>query len=116
MAYHEFKCSDFIGSNLKPMEKIYLLGGNDKLAEIFITNGIIIYEYRIVVKNTVPLTCFFEDEEGDRYSLICLLSGTHSTNYNSTAPNITKLLCKGDALENYQDLRLSTSDIFPFEK
>ena len=111
MVYHEFKIADFLGHNLKPMEKMYLLGGNEKLAEIFITQGLIIYEYKVVVKNTVPLWCLFEDEEGDQYSLICLLTGSHSTNYNSDAPNITKLYVKGDALENYHDLRLSTYDV-----
>ena len=111
MVYHEFKIADFIGHNLQPKEKIYLLGGNDKLAEIYITQGIILYEYRVVVQNTVPLTFIFEDEEGDQYSLICLLARTHGTSYNSEAPNITKLFVKGDALEQYQDLRLSSSDV-----
>ena len=110
MAIHEFKCVDFIGRNLKPQEKLYLLGGNDRLAEIFITQGSLIYDYKVVVKNTVPLWCVFEDEEGDQYSLICLLAGSHSTNYNSDAPNITKFYVKGDDLENYQDLRLSSYD------
>ena len=113
MTYHEFKCRDFLGKNLQPMERIYLLGGNDKLAEIGIRDGLLLYEYRIVVKNTVPLTFFFEDEEGDRYSLVCLLSGTHSVNYNSSAPNITAFYCKGDSLEKYNDLRLSFNDVFP---
>ena len=111
MSIHEFICTDFIGKNLNPQEKLYLLGGNDKLAEIFITDGLVLYEYRLVVKNTVPLTFSFEDEEGDQYSLICLLTGTHSTQYNSTAPNITTLLVKGDDLEKYQDLRLSSYDV-----
>ena len=106
MPYHEFKVADFLGHNLKPMDKMYLLGGNDTLAEIFITQGLIIYDYKVVVKNTVPLWCLFEDEEGDQYSLICLLTGSHSTSYNSSAPNITKLYVKGDALEQY-DLRLT---------
>ena len=112
MAIHEFKCIDFIGRNLKPQEKLYLLGGNDKLAEMFITDGLILYEYRIVVENTVPLTFSFEDEEGDSYHLICLLSGQHTVNFNSTAPNIAKIYCKGDSLEQYQDLRLSSYDVF----
>ena len=111
MPYHELKCSDFLGKNLKPMEKMYLLGGNDKLAEIYITQGILMFDYRVVVKNTVSLWCVFTDEEGDQYSLICLLTGTHSTQYNSTAPNITTLLVKGDDLEKYQDLRLSNYDV-----
>ncbi len=111
MAIHEFHCSDFIGRNLKPQEKIYLLGGTDKLAEMFITSGLILYEYRIVVKNTVPLTFSFRDEEGDCYNLICLLSGQHTVHYNSQAPNITTIYCKGDSLEKYKDLRLSTYDI-----
>ena len=111
MPYHELKCSAFIGKNLKPHEKIYLLGGNDKLAEIYITQGLLIYDYRVVVKNYVPLWCLFTDEEGDQYSLICLWNGTHSTNYNSTAPNITTLLVKGDDLEKYHDLRLSCYDV-----
>ncbi len=111
MPYHEFKVIDFLGKNLKPFEKMYLLGGMDKLAEIFITQGYVIYEYKIVVKNTVPLWCLFEDEEGDQYSLICLLKGQHITNYNSSAPNICKLYVKGDDLEKYQDLRLSPYDV-----
>ena len=111
MAYHEFKCMDFLGHNLKPMEKVYLLGGNDKLAEIHISQGMLIYEYKVVVKNFVQLTCLFEDEEGDSYSLICLLQGQHFTNYNSQAPNIVKMLFKGEALEQYQDLRLSDYDV-----
>ena len=111
MTYHEFKVMDFLGHNLKPMEKVYLLGGNDKLAEIHISEGLLIYDYKVVIKNFVSLTCFFEDEEGDRYSLICLLNGTHLVNYNSQAPNIAKMYFKGDALEQYQDLRLSDYDI-----
>ena len=111
MVYHEFKVADFLGHNLKPMEKIYLLGGNDKLAEIYITQGLLMYDYKVVVKNTVPLWCIFEDEEGDQYSLICLLTGTHGTNYNSNYPNISKLYVKGDDLEKYQDLRLSSYDV-----
>ena len=111
MSIHEFKCFDFIGKNLPPQETLYLLGGNDKLAEIFITNGVLLYEYKLVVKNTVPLIFSFEDEEGDSYNLICLLSGQHSVNYNSKAPNITKIYCKGDSLEKYQDLRLSSYDV-----
>ena len=111
MSIHEFKCFDFIGKNLPPQETLYLLGGNDKLAEIFITNGVLLYEYKLVVKNTVPLIFSFEDEEGDSYNLICLLSGQHSVNYNSNAPNITKIYCKGDSLEKYQDLRLSSYDV-----
>ena len=110
MAIHEFTCRDFIGKNLQLKEKMFLLGGNNKLAEIYLTYGTLFFDYRIVVINTVPLTCFFEDEEGDRYSLICLLAGSHSTNYNSDAPNITKFYVKGDDLENYQDLRLSSYD------
>ena len=78
MAYHEFKVMDFLGHNLKPMEKVYLLGGNEKLAEIHISEGLLMYDYKVVVKNFVSLTCFFEDEEGDRYSLICLLNGSSS--------------------------------------
>ena len=111
MVYHEFKVSDFLGHNLKPMEKMYLIGGNDRLAEIFITQGTLFYDYKVVVKNTVPLWCLFEDEEGDQYSLICLLSGSHSTNYNSEAPNIAIFYVKGDDLEQYQDLRLSSYDV-----
>ena len=111
MSIHEFKCFDFIGKNLPPQETLYLLGGNDKLAEIFITNGVLLYEYKLVVKNTVPLIFSFEDEEGDSYHLICLLSGQHSVNFNSEAPNITKIYCKGDSLEKYQDLRLSSYDV-----
>ena len=111
MSIHEFKCFDFIGKNLPPQETLYLLGGNDKLAEIFITNGVLLYEYKLVVKNTVPLIFSFEDEEGDSYNLICLLSGQHSVNYSSKAPNITKIYCKGDSLEKYQDLRLSSYDV-----
>ena len=111
MSIHEFICTDFIGKNLNPQEKLYLLGGNDKLAEMFITGGSLLYDYKIVVKNTVPLTFSFEDEEGDSYNLICLLSGQHSVNFNSEAPNITKIYCKGDSLEKYQDLRLSSYDV-----
>ena len=111
MSIHEFICTDFIGKNLNPQEKLYLLGGNDKLAEMFITGGALLYEYKIVVKNTVPLTFSFEDEEGDSYHLICLLSGQHTVNFNSEAPNISAIYCKGDALERYQDLRLSSYDI-----
>ena len=111
MPYHELKCSDFLGKNLKPMEKMYLLGGNDKLAEIHVSQGLLIYEYKVVVKNFVPLTCFFDDEEGDRYSLICLLNGTHFTNFNSQAPNLTTMYFQGEALEKYQDLRLSSYDV-----
>ena len=110
MVYHEFKVADFLGHNLKPFEKMYLLGGRDTLAEIYITQGTIIYDYRVVVKNTVTLWCLFEDEEGDQYSLICLLTGSHGTSYNSSAPNIAKLYVKGDDLEKYQDLRLSSSE------
>ncbi len=112
MAIHEFACRDFIGKNLQLKEKMFLLGGNNKLAEIYLTYGTLFFDYRIVVINTVPLTCFFEDEEGDRYSLICLLSGKHSTNFNSTNPNIIKCYFKGDELEKYNDLRLSSNDIF----
>ena len=108
MVYHEFKVGDFLGHNLKPMEKMYLIGGNNKLAEIFITQGTLLYDYKVVVKNTVPLDCLFQDEEGDQYRLICLLPGSHSTNYNSEAPNITTLYVKGDDLEQYQDLKLSS--------
>ena len=108
MPYHEFKISDFIRKNLEPQQKIYLLGGTDTLAEIFITQGVLFYDYKIVVKNYVTLWCLFEDEEGDQYSLICLTNGTHSTNYNSSAPNMTKIYIKGDDLEKYHDLRLST--------
>ena len=111
MSIHEFICTDFIGKNLNPQEKLFLLGGNDKLAEMFITGGSLLYDYKIVVKNTVPLTFSFEDEEGDSYHLICLLSGQHSVNFNSQAPNITKIYCKGDSLEKYQDLRLSSYDV-----
>ena len=111
MPYHELKFMDFLGKNLKPNEKVYLLGGNDKLAEIYIVPGLLIYEYRVVVKSYVQLWCIFEDEEGDQYNLICLLKGTHSTNYNSEAPNMTKLIVKGENLDNYQDLRLSNYDI-----
>ena len=111
MPYHEFKCGDFLGKNLEPQQKIYLLGGTDKLAEIFITQGALFYDYKIVVNSFVPLWCLFEDEEGDQYSLICLTTGQHTTNYNSSAPNMTTIYIKGDALEQYQDLRLSFYDI-----
>ena len=75
MPYHEFKIGDFLGKNLEPQQKIYLLGGTDKLAEIFITQGALFYDYKIVVNSFVPLWCLFEDEEGDQYSLICLTTG-----------------------------------------
>ena len=107
MTYHEFKFSDFLGKNLEPMKKVYLLGGLNVLAEMFITQGTLIYDYKIVVNNNVPLWCLFEDEEGDQYSLICLTTRQHTTNYNSTAPNMFKLYAKGDELEKYQDLRIS---------
>ena len=110
MAYHQFKVADFLGKTLKPMEKMYLLGGCDTLAEIYITQGTLFYDYRVVVKNYVPLWCLFEDEEGDQYSLICLIAGSHGTNYNSELPNITTFYAKGDELEKYQDLRLSCYD------
>ena len=57
MAYHEFKVMDFLGHNLKPMEKVYLLGGNEKLAEIHVSEGFsqrIIKQYdgsRIIICN-----------------------------------------------------------------
>ena len=110
MAYHQFKVADFLGKTLKPMEKMYLLGGCDTLAEIYITQGTLFYDYRVVVKNYVPLWCLFEDEEGDQCSLICLMTGSHGTNYNSELPNITTFYAKGDELEKYQDLRLSCYD------
>ena len=107
MPYHEFKFQDFIGKNLEPFKKVYLLGGMNILAEMFISQGMILYDYKIVVKNRCQLWCLFEDEEGDQYSLICLMNGQHITNYNSKAPNMTKLYVKGDELEKYQDLRIS---------
>ena len=111
MVYHEFKVVDFLGKPLKPNEKMYLLGGTDTLAEIYIVQGALFYDYKVVVKNYVSLWCLFEDEEGDQYSLICLTTGSHGTNYNSELPNITKLYVKGDELEKYQDLRLSCYDV-----
>ena len=111
MAYHEFKCSDFLGKNLQPYDKIYLIGDNTKLAEIYITQGLLLYDYKIVVKNYAKLWFLFEDEEGDQYSLICLLNGTHGTNYNSSAPNMTTIYIKGDELEKYNILKLSTYDV-----
>ena len=110
MAYHEFKVASFLGQNLELKEKIYLLGGTNTLAEIFITDGALMYDYKVVVKNYVPLWFIFEDEEGDTYSLACLAVGTHRTNYNSNAPHITTILVKGDDLEGYTDLRLSKYD------
>ena len=111
MPYHEITFKNFIHKNLQPQEKVYLLGGNDKLAEIYIVPGILFFDYRLVVKSYVQLWCIFEDEEGDEYRLICLLNGTHTVNYNSEAPNITKLTVKGDALEKYHDLRISIHDV-----
>ncbi len=108
MVYHEFKVSDYLGHSLKPGEKMYLLGGLDTLAEIYITNGILFYDYKVVIKNKVSMWCVFEDEEGDQYSLICLIPKSHSTSYNSKAPNMARFYAKGDDLEQYQDLRLSS--------
>ena len=110
MAYHEFKVPSFLGKNLELKEKIYLLGGTNTLAEIFITYGVLMYDYKVCVKNYVPLWFIFEDEEGDTYSLACLTLGTHGTNYNSNAPNITTIYVKGDDIEGYTDLRLSNYD------
>ena len=108
MPYHKLKCKDFLENNVGLNEKIYLLGDSDKIAEIYITHGTLMYDYKIVIKNFYKNLWFLlEDNEGDQYSLICLLKGTHTTNYNSTAPELTEIYVKGDVLEKYQDLRLS---------
>ena len=46
MAIHEFACRDFIGKSLQLKEKMFLLGGNNKLAEIYLTYGTLFFDYR----------------------------------------------------------------------